>query len=125
GAVRPEETEDLTIADLERDVLERDAVPETLAQTLGGEGRTAPLPTCHCNSLRAHLQGHSQAWCSVRQPCLGFTAPALPWHITVREEGVSHDLARLSPCGIIVGPEVRQVARRYALLDGHVAARVA
>ena len=39
--LRPEETEDLAVADLERDVLERDPVTETLAQTRRGQRRLA------------------------------------------------------------------------------------
>jgi hypothetical protein len=44
GAVRPEETEDLAVADLEGDLLERDPVTEALAQVMHGQRRSAPLP---------------------------------------------------------------------------------
>jgi hypothetical protein len=43
GAVWPEETEHLAVADLKRDVFERDPVTESLAQTMHGERRPAPL----------------------------------------------------------------------------------
>jgi len=45
GAVRPEEPEHLAIADLERDVLERDSVTEPLTETIGRQRRTATRAT--------------------------------------------------------------------------------
>src|SRR6266699_5726406 len=41
-AVRPEETEDLAVADLEADVVERDPVTEALGQMMDRERRGAP-----------------------------------------------------------------------------------
>src|SRR6202011_5919456 len=45
GALRPEETEHLAMADVKGDVLERDPVAEALAQTVDGQRRgPTPLP---------------------------------------------------------------------------------
>src|ERR1022692_2412598 len=54
GAVRPEETEDLAVTDLEGDVLERDPVTEPLAQTADGQRRGAPLPAGSRRPRRGH-----------------------------------------------------------------------
>src|SRR6185437_9912454 len=43
GAVWPEETEHLTVADLKGDVLERDPVTEALAQATDGDRRGASV----------------------------------------------------------------------------------
>ena len=54
GTVRPEETEDLAVTDLEGDVLERDPVAEALAQVMDGQRRCALRRAGYRHSLRAH-----------------------------------------------------------------------
>ena len=68
GAVRPEETEHLAVADLKGDVLERDPVTEALAQTVDGQRRSAarsrPDAAGHVTdpkSRNAHLARGPQA----------------------------------------------------------------
>ena len=62
GAVRPEETEDLAVADLEGDVLERDPVAEALAQVVDGQRRGAAASRRVPPRLRAS-RSHAASRC--------------------------------------------------------------
>ena len=60
GAVRPEEAEHLAVADLERDVVERDPVTEALAQPRRGQRRGTWAAVCGDHTVHAEISWQRQ-----------------------------------------------------------------